>query len=76
MRLLTSATLTSERKRVDDVVGLAAPERQPDQQIAFDIADDTLRDRLGVGKVFWHPVQAQTQLGPPAPRIGRSRQRL
>jgi hypothetical protein len=34
------------------VVGLAAPERQPDQQIAFDIADDIFRDRLGVGKVF------------------------
>jgi len=49
MRLLTSATLTSERKRVDDVVGLAAPERQPDQQIGSDIADDILRDRLGVG---------------------------
>ena len=37
-------------KRVDDVVRLAEPERQPDHQIGPDIADDVLRDRLGVGE--------------------------
>ena len=37
-------------ERVDDVVRLAEPERQPDHQIGADIADDILSDRLGVGE--------------------------
>ena len=37
-------------QRVDDVVGLAERERQSDHQIGPDIADDILRDRLGVGE--------------------------
>ena len=37
-------------ERVDDVVGLAKPKRQSDHQIGPDIADNILRDRLGVGE--------------------------
>ncbi len=41
-------------KRVDDVVGLAEPERQPDHQISSDVANDILRHRLGIGEMFRH----------------------
>ena len=43
-------------QRVDDVVGLAEPERQADHEAGSDIADDILRDRFGIGKQFWHQV--------------------
>ena len=43
-------------ERVDDVVGLAEPERQADHEVGSDIADDILRDRFGVGKQLWHQV--------------------
>src|SRR6266704_3440123 len=41
-------------ERVDDVIGLAEPERQPHHQVGPDIADDTLGNRLGVGEFFRH----------------------
>ncbi len=64
-------------ERVDDVVGLAEPERQSDHQIGPDIADDILRNRLGIGEQFRHQVQARAPLGQPtAPESGRSRQQL
>ena len=63
-------------ERVDDVVGLAEPERQPDHQIGPDIADDILRDRPGVGKQFRHQVQAQARLARPLRRIGRQCRRF
>ncbi len=53
-------------ERVDDVVRLAEPKRQPDHQVGPDIADDILRDRLGVGEVLRHPMQAQARSGEPA----------
>ena len=37
-------------ERVDDVVGLAEPERQPDHELPADIADDVLGDRIGIGE--------------------------
>ena len=43
-------------QRVDDMVGLAEPERQADHEVGADIADDILRDRFGVGKQLWHQV--------------------
>ena len=41
-------------QRVDDVIGLAEPERQSDHEVGSDIADDVFRDRVGVGKQLWH----------------------
>ena len=50
-------------ERVDDVVGLAEPERQADHQIGPDIADDVLGDRLRVGKQFRHRVSGPGAIG-------------
>ena len=41
-------------QRVDDVIGLAEPERQPDHETGSDLADDVIRDRVRVGKQFRH----------------------
>ena len=43
-------------QRVDDMVGLAKPERQADHEVGSDIADDILRERFGIGKQLWHHV--------------------
>ena len=48
-------------ERIDDVVGLAEPERQPDHQIGPDIADDILHNGIGVGEQFRHQVQARAR---------------
>ena len=53
-------------ERVGDVIGLAKPERQPDHQIGPDIADDVLRDRLGVGEHFGHEDSGLTRSEAPA----------
>ncbi len=50
-------------ERVDDVVGLAEPERQPDDEVGPDVADDILRDRLGVGEHFRHRMKARGAIG-------------
>ena len=44
-------------QRVDDMVGLAKPERQADHEVGSDITDDVLRDRFGVGKQLWHQLR-------------------
>ena len=41
-------------ERVDDVIGLAEPERQSHHQVGPDIADDILRNVIGVGEFFRH----------------------
>ena len=46
-------------QRVDDMVGLAEPERQADHEVGSDIADDILRDRFGVGKQLWHYLRTR-----------------
>ena len=48
-------------ERVGNVVGLAEPERQPDHEAGSDIADDILRNRLGVGEQFRHQGLARKQ---------------
>ena len=53
-------------KRIDDVIGLAEPERQPDHEIGADIADDVLRDRLGIGEQFRHQMRTRSTTGQPA----------
>ena len=63
-------------ERVDDVVRLAEPKRQPDHQIAPDIADDLLRDRLGVGEQFRHQGSPGAVATAGSLRIGRSRRQL
>jgi hypothetical protein len=44
-------------QRVDDVIRLAEPERQSDDQIGPDLANDIFRNRFGVGKQFRRHVQ-------------------
>ena len=41
-------------ERVGDVVGLAEPERQADHEVGADIADDVLRNVIGVGEFLRH----------------------
>ena len=45
-------------ERVDDVVGLAEPERQPDHELSADIADDVICDCFGIGENLWHRSKA------------------
>ena len=46
-------------ERIDDVVGLAEPKRQPHHQIGPDVADNVLCNGLGLGEKFRHQVQAR-----------------
>ena len=39
-------------QRVDDVVGLAEPQRQADHETGSDLADDVVDNSLGVGKLL------------------------
>jgi|GEM_PF-3083273 len=41
-------------QRIDDVVGLAKPQRQPNHEFGSDITDDVFGDRLGVRKDLRH----------------------
>ena len=41
-------------QRIDDVVGLAKPERQTHHEVLADITDDLVDDGLGGGKQLWH----------------------
>ena len=52
-------------QRVDDMVGLAKPERQADHEVGSDIADDIFRDRFGVGKQLWHQLRTRGITGEP-----------
>jgi hypothetical protein len=45
-------------ERVDDVVGLAEPERQSHHELPADIADDVIGDRFGIGENFRHQSKA------------------
>ena len=47
---------------IGNMVGLAEPERQPDHEIGSDIADDILRNRLGIGEQFRHQGWARKRL--------------
>ncbi|MGY4215575.1 hypothetical protein ACVMFB_002074 [Bradyrhizobium sp. USDA 4522] len=51
----------SRIQRVDDVVGLAEAERQPDHQFGSDVTNDVLRDRLGVGEEYRHQQWTRTR---------------
>ena len=48
-----SASRTREQ-RIGDVVGLAEPERQAEHELGSDLADDIIRNRLGVAEYFRH----------------------
>jgi len=39
---------------VDDVIGFAEAKRQPDHQIGSDVANNLLRERIGIGEEFRH----------------------
>ncbi len=52
-------------ERIDDVVGLAEPERQSDHEVGSDIADDVLRDRFGVGEQLWHQMRPRDTTAQP-----------
>ena len=54
-------------ERVDDVVGLAEPERQSDHEVGSDIADDVFRDRVGVGKQLWASKETRPNMNGPSP---------
>ncbi len=41
-------------ERVDDVIGLAEPERQADHELVADVADDLLRNRIRIAEHHWH----------------------
>ncbi|KAH2811748.1 hypothetical protein KXV85_005258, partial [Aspergillus fumigatus] len=41
-------------ERIDDVVGLAEPERQAHHEVLADVADDFIDDRVGFRKQLWH----------------------
>jgi len=61
-------------ERVDDMVGLAEAERQADHEVGADIADDVLREHIGVGEQLWHHPRAPRPHGKTAPLgIGRYR---
>lgn len=45
-------------QRIDDVIRLAQPERQPDDQPRPDVADNVVRDRFRIGKDFRHRISA------------------
>ena len=47
-------------QRIGNVVGLAEPERQPDHEVGSDIANDILRNRVGVGEQARHRGGSET----------------
>ena len=49
-------------KRIDNVIGLAEPERQSDNEVGPDIADNVLRDRIWVGEEFGHQMRTRARL--------------
>ena len=44
-------------------LALPSPSGKPDHEIGPDVADDILRDRLGVGEQFRHQMQARGAIG-------------
>jgi hypothetical protein len=47
-------------QRVDDMVGLAEPERQSDHEMGPDVADDIFGDRFWVGEFFRHTISVRS----------------
>ncbi|GAB1715629.1 MAG: hypothetical protein NTAFB05_06710 [Nitrobacter sp.] len=57
-------------ERIDDVIGLAEPERQSHHQTRADVADDVIDDRGGVGENFGHQQMVRMSIGAPS-RLAR-----